>query len=277
MLISAASKPMNQITSKERDAETGLDYFGARYYSGAQGRFASVDPLYFQAEMLPDPQRFNLYAYARNNPLKFVDPTGRYIELIGDEEERNEMLGALQAAVGTEAGKYLKIKKKRSFFGLGKDHFYVDVTDKKAFAGTNAVANKLGGIINDADREATLRFVDPGTKISDVTVGPLNLERRETPGVTTANFMQANVNLTRGNDLGSMPGDLMEDGKPCQISLPQVIMHEFGHVDSMWYHNMWDLNGVAVRTENQVRQIQQVPSRVGHTKRGDVRLGPSEF
>jgi RHS repeat-associated protein len=30
---------MSQFTGKERDAETGLDYFGARYYSGAQGRF----------------------------------------------------------------------------------------------------------------------------------------------------------------------------------------------------------------------------------------------
>ena len=36
---------MAMFTAKERDAETGLDYFGARYYSGAQGRFTSADPL----------------------------------------------------------------------------------------------------------------------------------------------------------------------------------------------------------------------------------------
>ncbi|MBN1570603.1 MAG: hypothetical protein JXA73_22355 [Acidobacteria bacterium] len=35
----------SQFPGKERDAETGLDYFGARYYSGAQGRFISVDPI----------------------------------------------------------------------------------------------------------------------------------------------------------------------------------------------------------------------------------------
>jgi RHS repeat-associated protein len=35
----------NQFTGKERDAETGLDYFLARYYSGAQGRFTSTDPI----------------------------------------------------------------------------------------------------------------------------------------------------------------------------------------------------------------------------------------
>ena len=40
-----ATMPFAQITSKERDAETGLDYFGARYLSSVQGRFTSTDPL----------------------------------------------------------------------------------------------------------------------------------------------------------------------------------------------------------------------------------------
>src|ERR1044071_483612 len=35
---------VRQFAGKERDAETGLDYFGARYYRGASGRFLSVDP-----------------------------------------------------------------------------------------------------------------------------------------------------------------------------------------------------------------------------------------
>jgi RHS repeat-associated protein len=35
-----------QFTGKERDGNTGLDYFGARYYSGVQGRFTSADPLF---------------------------------------------------------------------------------------------------------------------------------------------------------------------------------------------------------------------------------------
>src|SRR5580698_223161 len=60
----------SRCTGKERDSETGLDYFGARYFSSAQGRFRSPDPQYFQKEMLTDPQRFNLYAYTRNNPLR---------------------------------------------------------------------------------------------------------------------------------------------------------------------------------------------------------------
>jgi len=54
---------------------TGLDYFGARYFSGAMGRFTSPDRP--QVDQHPeDPQSWNLYSYVRNNPLRFIDPTG---------------------------------------------------------------------------------------------------------------------------------------------------------------------------------------------------------
>ena len=58
------------------DRLVGLDYFGARYFSGAQGRFTSVDPIWITKERLLDPQRLNLYAYGRNNPLRYLDPNG---------------------------------------------------------------------------------------------------------------------------------------------------------------------------------------------------------
>jgi RHS repeat-associated protein len=63
---------------KERDAETGLDYFGARYFSGAQGRFTSPDPLGIMKQKMLDPQQWNMYAYVRNNPLRLIDPSGMY-------------------------------------------------------------------------------------------------------------------------------------------------------------------------------------------------------
>lgn len=70
-------------TSKERDTETGLDYFGARYMSSPQGRFTSPDPLLESADP-SDPQTWNRYAYGLNNPLRFIDPTG--MEAISQEE-----------------------------------------------------------------------------------------------------------------------------------------------------------------------------------------------
>lgn len=71
--------PNQKFTGKERDAETGLDYFGARYMSSAQGRFTSPDPIHIMPQKLLDPQQWNMYAYVRNNPLRLIDPTGMYI------------------------------------------------------------------------------------------------------------------------------------------------------------------------------------------------------
>jgi RHS repeat-associated protein len=70
-----------RFTGKERDPETGLDYFGARYYGSKIGRFTTTDPVYTWQENLVDPQRWNRYAYARNNPLKYIDPDGRVIRV----------------------------------------------------------------------------------------------------------------------------------------------------------------------------------------------------
>jgi RHS repeat-associated protein len=64
-----------KFTSKERDAETGLDYFGARYYSSTQGRFTSVDPLMASART-GNPQTWNRYSYTWNNPINLIDPLG---------------------------------------------------------------------------------------------------------------------------------------------------------------------------------------------------------
>src|SRR5688572_33051015 len=70
----AADGVRQQFTSKERDIETGLDYFGARYYSSTQGRFSGVDPGNYQARLdLSAPQSWNAYSYVDNNPLVRVD------------------------------------------------------------------------------------------------------------------------------------------------------------------------------------------------------------
>jgi RHS repeat-associated protein len=60
----------------ERDVETSLHYFGARYADGQAGRFTSPDPITADVLRLVSPQRWNRYAYAVNNPLRYVDPDG---------------------------------------------------------------------------------------------------------------------------------------------------------------------------------------------------------
>jgi RHS repeat-associated protein len=64
-------------TGHEEDVDTGLVYAGARYYNPSIGRFMSEDPLFVSAGFdLSDPQSMNSYAYARNNPIQYLDPDG---------------------------------------------------------------------------------------------------------------------------------------------------------------------------------------------------------
>ena len=65
-----------RFTGKERDRETGYDYFGARYYSGRVGRFTGVDPVLNTTASLVNPQRWNRYSYGLNNPFRYIDPDG---------------------------------------------------------------------------------------------------------------------------------------------------------------------------------------------------------
>jgi RHS repeat-associated protein len=83
------SDSINQkFTGKERDSESGLDYFGARYYGSALGRFTSPDwsrdPEPVPYASLDDPQTLNLYSYVRNRPLSARDDDG-HVQVCGDQ------------------------------------------------------------------------------------------------------------------------------------------------------------------------------------------------
>jgi RHS repeat-associated protein len=73
----------------ERDNETGLDFAEARYFASIQGRFTSPDDVLNDSHPA-DPQSWNLYACVRNNPLKYIDPTGRNVTVTYDIDEKNK-------------------------------------------------------------------------------------------------------------------------------------------------------------------------------------------
>jgi RHS repeat-associated protein len=262
-----------KFTGKLRDNETGLDFFGARYFSGAMGRFTSVDRVMLAKQKLADPQQWNMYSYGPNNPLRFVDPTGNLIELVGSDEQRKKLLDALKQGVGDKAASYLKERKSNGFLGLGKTHYYVETTDSKAFAGTNAVANKLGGLINDTSRTAQVEFASPQGRLG---AGP-----DKSPALTAVLPNLSNTQITSG-PLGNMPANISSTGQQSPMNLSEVLIHELGHVDAGWYHGGLVLDGIdfikhtngdAVRIEDQVREIMGDPvMRTGHDKPGDVPL-----
>ena len=76
-VISAGTPNHYKFTGKERDSESGLDNFGARYDSSQFGRFMTPDPVLSTPVHIINPQRWNKYAVALNNPISYVDPDGR--------------------------------------------------------------------------------------------------------------------------------------------------------------------------------------------------------
>jgi RHS repeat-associated protein len=133
-----------KFTGKERDAETGLDYFGARYYGNWLGRFMSADwaakPEAVPYADLDDPQSLNLYSYVRNIPTTQVDVDGhetetRVLQLVSDEEVA-QLIRQIQrwrlargfvvaALVGTALGFEAK-----SFLDAHANRVYADATNK---------------------------------------------------------------------------------------------------------------------------------------------------
>jgi len=97
-------------TGKEEDDSTGLYYYGARYYEPLAGRFMAIDSVKGDIQ---DPQSLNRYAYTRNNPLKYVDPSGNddlpYGVLEGDlapnSPLRNEQLVSMDFVDATNEQK----------------------------------------------------------------------------------------------------------------------------------------------------------------------------
>jgi RHS repeat-associated protein len=83
-----------QYTGQIKDAEIGLYFYNARYYSSALGRFLSADTLVPQAS---DPQSWNRFSYTRNNPVNRIDPSGHMDENeddggIGDPEIKKKII-----------------------------------------------------------------------------------------------------------------------------------------------------------------------------------------
>lgn len=77
----AGSANTRWYTGHSQDKATGLIYTGARWYDPQIGRFLSTDPQGFSHTNL---QSFNRYAYANNNPYRYVDPDGNVAETVAD-------------------------------------------------------------------------------------------------------------------------------------------------------------------------------------------------
>jgi RHS repeat-associated protein len=176
-------KTHHRFTGKYLDDETGLYYYGARYYDPSLGRFISPDPLY-----VADPERCttnpiacNLFAYANNNPLAFIDPTGLDGVVAGDEAYRRSVEESLQridptARVDKETGEISQ----SWLHGLWLDIVDFFVPGSGFDAGRDLVSRMV-----ESEQTTTIQFA-----AGDAAAGPVDptIDFTTTPGDAVINY-----------------------------------------------------------------------------------------
>jgi RHS repeat-associated protein len=190
-----------KFTGKERDSESGLDNFGARYLGSSLGRFMSPDPL---GGRLVDPQTLNRYAYVRNNPLSLTDPTGLYVV--------NCTAGSAKDQKNCNKGAD-RFEKQRQKDLKSKD---VKVRDAAKAWGNRGEDNHVNVTFKSQQQVDADANTQPGYKTDAIV----------TPGTTSDH--QPNINAEFSEDLG---------GK----DLGQTIAHEGSHIeDNMNFLKSYD-------------------------------------
>ena len=180
-----------KFTGKERDSESGLDYFGKRYFAGSIGRFSSTDPGPY---VWRDPQTLNRYTYTRNNPLRFVDPNGMYFVVAPEmQAQAKQYISAmLRSPKGAAMIRAISANPKPNFFSQGTlDRHQVPGTDRVAVTngGTTPIAGNLPGQV----------------------------------GGTETTLSNSNIAFTAGFSRGPLAGDFFGAGL-------QAFAHETAHV-----------------------------------------------
>jgi len=189
---STSDPPHFKFTGAELDSESGLYHMGARYYSPGLGRFVQPDPLYITYLRLNDPQQLNLYAYSRNNPTTFSDPTGLDVKLNcqGGQKDCNTVLDQFN---GRNGGGFKA--------SLDKNNKLTAHLSQAAYNKLSAAEKALYNAINNNSNHATLN-VSANTGQSEFGV-------HDSRGVNTVDLGNTAKLDAAGNAGGLNSGDVI--------------------------------------------------------------------
>jgi RHS repeat-associated protein len=248
-----------KFTGKERDQETGLDFFGARYYGGAQGRFTSPDPGNVSGlNHMDDPQSWNGYSYVRNNPLKLTDPDG-FDYSVCEVDSRGKDFNCGTITNDKDFEKYAKsqgwyIKSgglyDKSGNQIGSAHWFDGDRQRSDIAGAQFLVNQTGPVVNAlATATVTFAMIATGAEIAELAGGSeLTTLGRITP---------TEVIPPSPGQIAQMERVLAQQGRPgVQKALQSLEQRLAEHLDKIKAAK--DAGGYTSSMEREVRNFRQL-------------------
>jgi len=185
-----------KFTGKERDAESGLDYFGARHYASPVGRWMVPDwaakPTDVPYANFGNPQSLNLYSYVQNNPTTVGDPDGH----IGAEEIASDV--AEELASHPEAVE-------KALAGVASATEAIEV----------GAAATAGRIVGGAAGMYVIEMISPSTTVGgDKTAAEQEQQENSPPPEASASGAGARSGGGNSGTIYKVPGEATQSGKP---------------------------------------------------------------
>ena len=244
-------------SAKERDSETGLSYFGSRYYSSDLSIWLSVDPMSDKYASLSP------YVYCADNPVKLVDPDGEeiYVEIDGVKYKYNG-----NGLVGKDGCEF--VPKANSFGG-------------RVLKDLNALKNSkdqlIRGKMDDliiSKHSHTIKLTSDGTEFNQT----LNKANASTPGEGSGTITYYNPFSTKNN---CVDGDRLS----CAVLTHELLGHGWDKDQGMYDANNKTSNGIryeeinAINLQNIVLKEHKLQTRtaIGHDENTKKLIPESEL
>jgi RHS repeat-associated protein len=260
--------PQNyKFTGKERDTESGLDYFGRRHSGSSLGRFMSVDRVIITPARLHDPQRLNLYGYGRNNPLSYVDVNGEDIDLVNDTKAgRDAALKKLTQGMSSAEAANIGVRQDKN----GNSETFVKDNSAVSMKDASVAYKGVVGVINDHSVTVNVGLIGGGLTATFPGLGRVSSVSEFASTLGSPGDRNVSVLVTPGKSPTgvevSTPYGLIKVPEPDFVALyheavGETLKYRAGH-ESLQANPVLDSRTV-IKIENELRQSLGMYPRTG--------------